>query len=316
MPEYVKKALTKLGHTPPTTPQNAPHRWVPITYGKKIQNAQIDDTTPLLPELEIRHIQRVVGSFLYYARAVDNTIHPALNSLGSKQAAPTQQTQNDANMLMDYLFTHPDATLRYHKSGMQLHIDSDAAYLVAPKAKSRIAGYYYLGDKSQQPTLNAPIHIECALLKHVVSSAAEAETAGIFHNAKQAIHIKKMLQALGHPQDVTSIKTDNSTFAAFSNSTLKEKRSKSWDMRWWWLQDKVKLQEFKIWWDKGINNLADYHTKHFPPAHHQQMRPTYILKGNNVSRFISYVRGCVNQPPRGYQPGYTKDYNKPLERFN
>ena len=84
MPEYVKKALTKLGHTPPATPQNAPHRWVPITYGKKIQNAQIDDTTPLLPELEIRHIQRVVGSFLYYARAVDNTIHPALNSLGSK----------------------------------------------------------------------------------------------------------------------------------------------------------------------------------------------------------------------------------------
>ena len=300
MPEYVKKALTKLGHTPPATPQNAPHRWVPITYGKKIQNAQIEDTTPLLPEFQIKHIQRVVGSFLYYARAVDNTIHPALNSLGSKQAAPTQQTNNDANMLMDYLFTHPDATLRYHKSGMQLHVDSDAAYLVAPKAKSRIAGYYYLSDKSQQPILNAPIHIECALLKHVVSSAAEAETAGIFHNTKQAIHIKKMLQALGHPQDVTRIKTDNSTAAAFSNSTLKEKRSKSWDMRWWWLQDKVKLQEFQIWWDKGINNLADYHTKHFPPSHHQQMRPTYILKGNNLSRYISYVRGCVNQPPRGY----------------
>ena len=71
--------------------------------------------------------------------------------------------KTDANMLMDYLFTHPDATLRYHKSGMQLHIDSDAAYLVAPKAKSRIAGYYYLSSKcnpiTPKPTLNAPIYI-------------------------------------------------------------------------------------------------------------------------------------------------------------
>ena len=296
MPDYVSKALIKLGHIPSTTPQHSPHRWVPITYGKKIQNAPVEDTSPLLPEMQIRHIQRIVGSFLYYARAIDNTIHPALNSLGSTQAQPTQQTNNDANMLMDYLNTHPNAKLRYHKSDMQLHIDSDAAYLVAPKAKSRVAGYFYLSDNTSQPELNAPVHIECALLKHVVSSAAEAETGGIFHNAKTAIHIKKMLHALGHHQDIIKIKTDNSTAAAFSNSTLKEKRSKSWDMRWWWLQDRVKQKEFKIWWDKGVNNLADYHTKHFPPSHHQKVRPTYILKGNNLSTDIAYMRGCVNQP--------------------
>ena len=104
-----------------------------------------------------------------------------------------------------------------------------------------------------------------------------------------------MLHALGHHQDIIRIKTDNSTAAAFSNSTLKEKRSKSWDMRWWWLQDRVKQKEFKIWWDKGVNNLADYHTKHFPPSHHQKVRPTYILKGNNLSTDIAYMRGCVNQ---------------------
>jgi hypothetical protein len=189
MPLYVQKALTKLNHIPSATPQHAPHRWVPITYGKKIQNAQVEDTSPLLQDKEIRHIQRMVGSFLYYARAIDNTIHTALNSLGSQQAAPTEQTRNDANMLMDYLHTHPNTKIRYHKSGMQLHIDSDAAYLVAPKAKSRVSGYFYLSDKSSTPTLNAPVHVECALLKHVVSSAAEAETGGIFHNTKTAIYI-------------------------------------------------------------------------------------------------------------------------------
>ena len=69
---------------------------------------------------------------------------------------------------------------------MTLHIDSDAAYLVLPSAKSRIAGYFYLSNhpKFHIPTkLNAPVIVECKTLRHVVASAAEAETGGVFHNA-------------------------------------------------------------------------------------------------------------------------------------
>ena len=118
MPEYVQKALIRLKHIAPSKPQNSPHRWVPITYGKSIHTAPEEDTSPVLPPLGIRHIQRVVGSFLYYARAIDNTIHPALNDIGSQQSKPTQTTTNDTNMLMDYLHTHPNAKLRFHKSDM------------------------------------------------------------------------------------------------------------------------------------------------------------------------------------------------------
>ena len=122
---------------------------------------------------------------------------------------------------------------------MCLHIDSDAAYLVAPGAKSRIAGYYYLSSKYKpttdslepKPPLNAPVHVECRLLKHVVSSSAEAETGGIYANCQAAIPIRHMLQALGHAQLPTAIKTDNKTAGQFVNKTLKLKRSKSWDMR-------------------------------------------------------------------------------------
>ena len=72
-------------------------------------------------------------------------------------------------MLMDYFHTHPHLKLRYNTSHIQLHIDSDAAYFVTPKAKNRIAGYFYLSIRTTKPTLNVPIHIECKLLKHVVS---------------------------------------------------------------------------------------------------------------------------------------------------
>ena len=88
-----------------------------------------------------------------------------MNDIGSQQSKLTQATNHDENILMTYLNTHPNAKLRYYKNEMQIHIDPDAAYLVAPKAKSRVVGYYYMSNKkihttqSPQPKYNAPIHI-------------------------------------------------------------------------------------------------------------------------------------------------------------
>ena len=132
-------------------------------------------------------------------------------------------------MLMYYLYTYTNEKIRYHASNMKLYIDSYAAYLVTPKAKSRMAGYFYLSDHyiggsgNPIPKLNAHIHIECQLLKHVISSAVEVEKSAIFHNCKIAIWIRRMLEALGHEQKIIPLKTDNSTAEAFSNNTLKEK---------------------------------------------------------------------------------------------
>ena len=69
---------------------------------------------------------------------------------------------------------------------MILNIDSNAAYLVAPKARSRVASYYHLSANpkiTKHPRLNGTIHIECKTLRHIVSSAVEAEVGGVFHNA-------------------------------------------------------------------------------------------------------------------------------------
>jgi len=183
-------------------------------------------------------------------------------------------------MLLDYLHKYQNATIRFYASDMKLYIDSDAVYLIAPKAKSQISGFYYLSNKCNsykpQPTLNGPILVECRLLQHVVTSAAEAETAGLFYNVQSAINVIHILNALGHNQNSVPIKTDNSTAASFVADTLKQKRSKSWDARYHWLTEQQTNGKFKFFWDKGSNNLADYHSKHNPPSYHQKMRPTYI----------------------------------------
>ena len=131
---------------------------------------------------------------------------------------------------MDYLYTYPNATLRFYAGSMQLMIESDASYLVIEGAKSRIAGHFYLEAYKRNLTdtnNNAPILTECVTLKNVVCSAAEAECAGLFHNCQKGIIIRRILEALGHKQKPTSVKTDNSTANSFVHATMRLKKSKT-----------------------------------------------------------------------------------------
>ena len=93
---------------------------------------------------------------------MDPCIKPALNEIGTVQAAPTEDTKTKVQMLMDYLYYHPNATLRYFASDMILQGEADAAYLVLPKARSRAAAWYILGNDTTSkpmPMLNAPVYI-------------------------------------------------------------------------------------------------------------------------------------------------------------
>ena len=279
MPGYVTKALQRLQHSPEKQPQYAPHACAPIIYGQRSQQKTEPDTSPLLDKKGTTHVQSISGSFLYYARAIEHSILPALSEISYTQAEPTQLTKKKCIRLMDFLTTNPDAYIRFHASDMVLHVDSDAAYLVAPKAKSRIAGYFYLSDHpnlNNQPKLNGPVLVECKTLKHVVSSAAEAEVIGIFYNAGVAITIRHFLNALGHKQPPTPIKTDNSTATGFVYDNIRQRRTKTWDMRYYWLRDRLVQKMINIFWDKGSNNHADYWTKHHPAAHHRNTRNKYI----------------------------------------
>ena len=105
---------------------------------------------------------------------------------------------------MDYAATYPNSIIRYYASDMILHIESDAAYLVLPNARSRVAGHFYLSSHppaqgKPSPQHNGPLLTECKTLKNVVASAAETETGGLFHNAQAAVPIRHRLEALDHP---------------------------------------------------------------------------------------------------------------------
>ena len=204
------------------------------------------------------------------------------------------------------MITHPDATIRYKASNMTLQVDTDAAYLVLPKSRSRCAGHFYLTNKDlENPPPNGPIFTLCKTIRNVVSSSAEAETSGAFLNAQEIIHIRRTLEAMGHPQPTngTPLKTDNKTSYEITSNLIKPKKSKTWDMRFHWLEDKVDQKEINLHWKPGSKNWADYYTKHWSAAYHKIMRYKYLQKLNHLSPMLTNIiqntiktiqmRGCI-----------------------
>ena len=171
----------------------------PITYGKDKQATTPDDDSPLLDDAGKKRIQQIVGSFLYYARAVDPTILMALSDIACQSSKPMQRTKQCVDQFLDYMWTHPDAKIRYRASDMILNVNSDASYLSAPQARSRAGGYFFLGSMPRDGDpikLNGAIHITCTILKLVAASAAEAELGALFLNAQEAKVLRLTLEEL------------------------------------------------------------------------------------------------------------------------
>jgi hypothetical protein len=314
MPGYVERALQRFTHTTDAKhPSNSPHAYQYPKFGQKIQFADGPDTSPALDAKAKTRIQEIIGVFLYYARAVDNTMLPALGTLASQQATPTQHTMNAVIQFLNYAVANPDAVLRYRASEMILHVESDASYLSESKARSRYAGYQYLSSRPSEspqndpiPPFNAAVNVPCQILKEVVSSAAEAELAGLFHNAKEACPIRICLEEMGHPQPPTPIVTDNSTAAGIANDTIKQKRSKAIDMRFYWLRDRVHQKQFTILWRKGALNKADYFTKHHPAKHHHAMRSTYLHQPTASKNYFECLSDLDEDAPTDFSPDTAK----------
>ena len=91
MPGYIIQCLARFQHLKPSSPQYSPHHHNPIVFGTKgtRQYANKPDTTAFLDKKGIKFVQSVTGTLLYYARAIDSTMLPALNEIASQQAQPT-----------------------------------------------------------------------------------------------------------------------------------------------------------------------------------------------------------------------------------
>ena len=276
MPVYIAKALKQFQRVKPNRKQHAPFPSARINYGAKKQYATQASQAPALDKKGKKYIQQVCGKFLFLGRAVDSTLLCPISAIASQSASPTEDTMKQTEQLLDYLATQDEAVLTYHASEMKLAVHSDASYLSEPKARSRAGGHFFLSNGADIPPNNGAILNIAHIIKHVMSSATEAELAALYIMAREAVYIRIILEELGHPQPPTPLQTDNSMADGVVNGKIQPKRTKAMDMRFHWLRDRECQEQFRIYWRPGKLNYADYWTKHHPAKHHQSVRREFL----------------------------------------
>ena len=183
---------------------------------------------------------------------------------------------------------------------MVLWVHSDASYLSCQKSRSRAGGMQLLINKplsphdptNFEPTLNGIVYVVGKILRNIMASAAESELGALFLNWQEAVPIHITLEEMWHSQPPTPVQVDNSNALGIGTGTIKQRKSKAMDMRFYWIRDRRNQKQFNIYWKPGSTSKRDYFTKHFPPAHHSTVRPSYLHITKYGKR--STLQGCVN----------------------
>jgi hypothetical protein len=241
-----------------------------------------DKSPPLTPE-QIKRVQNIVGTLLYYGRAANSTLLTALSAITARQSNRTQAVAEACHQLLDYVAMHPDVGIRYHACDMILAVHTDASYLSEIGGKRRAPGHFYLTNRNVEDFNNGAVLTLSSIIKHVMSSASETKLAALYYGCKQAAPIRVTLKEMGHPQPApTPVTTNNITDWGLTMSTMMPKASKSNDQWINWLKCHNAQRQFKYLWRKGILNRADYTSKHHPARHHQNVRPFYVFGSDQL----------------------------------
>ena len=115
------------------------------------------------------------------------------------------------------------------------------------------------------------------MISCVVASAAEAELAAGFQLAQIAVRLRNTLHDFGYPQQPTLLLIDNTVAIGLANDSINKKRSKSMDMRFFWLRDRVQQKQFVVEHIPGQFNIADFFTKALPKSKYDQFHQYLVV---------------------------------------
>lgn len=274
LPGYVRKALSRFAPSL-TNLAHSPGIYTPPSFGKESQNVALPDTSRPLSDSERTNLQAIIGVFLYYCLAVDVTGLPAVTALASAQSCATTLTQAAALRLLAYFRNYPDNSLVLKACKMRLHMQSDASYQTRSFSRSVGGGIAYLSN--DDPTeVNGAIQVFSSIIPAVMASVGEAEYVALFMTGQMGAGLRQILHDLGYPQPPTYILVDNQVAHGIATNTIQPKRTKSIDMKYHWIRDRVAMAQFTVIWRKGVHNLADFFTKPLPVHAHRSLMPLLV----------------------------------------
>ena len=75
------------------------------------------------------------------------------------------------------------------------------------------------------PLENGPVHVECSIMRNVMTLDTEEELEGFFENFQKETSTRTALAEMGHQQPPTTEATDNTAANSIVNGTAKYKIS-------------------------------------------------------------------------------------------
>eukprot|EP00957_Ditylum_brightwellii_P144389 10999623-Ditylum_brightwellii.AAC.1 len=82
-------------------------------------------------------------------------------------------------------------------------------------------------------------------------------------------------------------KVHNFTACGIVNKMVKQRRTSTIDMWFYWVRDHCVLGHFLVYWVSSTENMGNYHTKHQTGVHHRRIQPNICMNPdiwNSVSR--------------------------------
>jgi hypothetical protein len=98
---YFKAALHKYQDPALTSHEHTPYQWNPPVYGAKTQYIEDTEDSPALSPKDVNLLQKLGGTLLYYARAVDPNLIMQVNILASEQTRSTAYTADKIIKLLN-----------------------------------------------------------------------------------------------------------------------------------------------------------------------------------------------------------------------
>jgi hypothetical protein len=210
----------------------------------------------------------------------------ALSAIASQQSAPTEETLACINRFLDYIWTHPDAKIRYRASNMILNVHSNVSYLSAPKAQSCAGGYVFLNSIPQDSKpiiINGTSHTSHAQSENLLQRLLpKPNLALLFSMHRKLKYYSLSLKNSGTHNCLRHLFTSRTQPPlALPTTQSKDNSPKPWRCGTFWLLDGEVQKLIRFYYQPGRENIGVYLSKHHSSDIHHHVHPCYVHMNNS-----------------------------------
>lgn len=211
------------------------------------------ETEPPDKDLLARY-QSLVGALLYCSTQTRPDIAYAVGMLCRVMSCPTEGMYGQAIRVLQYLDRHQNVGLCYEPSPTRLYGMSDSDWAVRHSTSGW--AFVYMSAAISWGSKKQPV---------VALSSCEAEIMAASEAAKEALHLRGLLDDLDHGDpDPLRLSVDNQSAIAVAYNPEQHGRLKHVDRRHYFIRECIEDMKIVVPFVSSADNIADFFTKPLP----------------------------------------------------